>query len=125
MISISRQYRFEAAHFLPDVPDGHKCKNMHGHNYRIVVTIIGQGQFGGIDARGFVMDFAELDAIVLPLLSLLDHKVLNDTIRNPTAEHLAFWIAMGVPQVNSVRVYETDDCWAEFTVNPSTNQEKS
>lgn len=115
MISISRQYRFEAAHFLPDVPDGHKCKNMHGHNYRIVVTVNGKARFGGIDERGFVMDFAELDAIVCPLLQLLDHKILNDTIRNPTAEHIAFWIATGVPIADSVRVYETDDCWADWS----------
>lgn len=115
MISITRSYRFEAAHWLPHVPEGHKCRNMHGHNYRVDVTVNGAGQFGGIDARGFVMDFAELDAIVHPLLKLLDHSVINNTIANPTAEHIAFWVATGVPQASAVRVYETDDCWADWT----------
>lgn len=115
MISISRRYHFEAAHWLPYVPEGHKCRNMHGHNYRVVVTINGRGQHGGLDDRGFVMDFAELDAIVEPLLKLLDHKVLNDQIPNPTAEFIAIWVASGVLQADKVRVYETDDCWAEVT----------
>lgn len=114
MISITRRYHFEAAHWLPHVPDGHKCKGMHGHNYRVEVTVPGKGQHGGLDDRGFVMDFAELDAIVTPLLQLLDHKVVNDQIANPTAEHIAFWVATGVAVANRVRVYETDECWAEW-----------
>src|SRR5262249_763895 len=60
---IGRTYRFESAHRLPHVPDGHKCKNMHGHNYRIEVVISGK-----LDERGFVADFSEIDEDVLPLI---------------------------------------------------------
>ena len=60
---IGRTYRFESAHHLPLVPDGHKCKNMHGHNYRVQIVISGT-----LDTRGFVKDFAEIDEEVLPLI---------------------------------------------------------
>ena len=115
MISISREYRLEAAHWLPAVPEDHKCRRMHGHNYRIVVTFIGCGPHGGLDDRGFVMDYAEVDAKVEPLLALLDHRVLNDAaISNPTAELIAAWIARGTG-ADAVRVYETDDKWCDWS----------
>lgn len=114
MISISRRYHFEAAHRLPNVPDGHKCKNMHGHNYQVVVTVNGKGPHAGLRDDGMVMDFAALDTVVEPLLRLLDHSVLNDTIPNPTAEMIAIWIAAGVVMADAVRVYETSECWAEW-----------
>src|SRR5512140_2167243 len=60
---LERSYRFEAAHFLPKVPPGHKCARMHGHSYQIEVTIEGE-----LDPeRGWVMDFAEIDEHVMPL----------------------------------------------------------
>lgn len=113
MITVSREYEFSAAHSLPMVPEGHKCRGVHGHNYRVVVTFIGRGMHGGLDDRGFVADFAEIDAKLDPLLSLLDHKNLNDVIYNPTAEMIAVWIASGCG-ADVVRVYETPTCWAEF-----------
>lgn len=112
--SVSRSFRFESAHFLPHVAEGHKCRRMHGHNYRVVITVHGKGPHGGLDGRGFVVDFAEIDAVVLPIFSLIDHQVLNDTIPNPTAELIAAWVMAGVTIADVVRVYETDDCWAEL-----------
>lgn len=108
---IGRTYRFEAAHFLPCVPDGHKCKNMHGHNYRIEVVIACET----LDERGFVMDFAEVDAEVMPLIEQVDHRVLNDVegLENPTAEIIAAWFLQRIERCESARVYETDDCWAQ------------
>ncbi|WP_349519304.1 6-pyruvoyl trahydropterin synthase family protein [Bradyrhizobium canariense] len=73
---IGRTYRFESAHHLPRLPDGHKCKNVHGHNYRVEVVIS-----GALDTRGFVMDFAEMDAEILPLIRKVDHRLLNDVGR--------------------------------------------
>ena len=108
---IGRTFRFEAAHFLPRVPDGHKCKNMHGHNYRIEVVIACKT----LDERGFVMDFAEVDAAVMPLIEQVDHRVLNEVagLENPTAEIIAAWFLQRIEGCQSVRVYETDDCWAQ------------
>lgn len=114
MISVWREYRVSGCtHWLPEVPEGHKCRQLHGHNYRIVVGYIGKGPHGGLDDRGFVVDFAEIDAVVEPLLKLWDHKCLNDIIGNPTAELLAVWLATGCP-ADVVRVYEEDGAWAQW-----------
>ena len=86
---LERSYRFEAAHFLPKVPAGHKCARMHGHSYLIEVVIEGE-----VDPdRGWVMDFADIDEHVMPLVKTLDHHVLNeiDGLANPTSELLAIW----------------------------------
>jgi 6-pyruvoyltetrahydropterin/6-carboxytetrahydropterin synthase len=109
---IGRTYRFESAHHLPLVPDGHKCKNMHGHNYRVDVVVRGQ-----LDSRGFVRDFAEIDTEIMPLIRKIDHRVLNDIdgLENPTAEIIAAWFFQRIVGCESVRVYENDDCWAEVT----------
>lgn len=107
---IGRSFRFESAHFLPLVPDGHRCKNMHGHNYRVEIVVS-----GSLDERGFVRDFAEVDAEIVPLIMQLDHRVLNDVegLENPTAEVIAAWFLERIEGCESVRVYENDDCWAE------------
>jgi len=109
---IGRTYRFESAHHLPHLPDGHKCKNLHGHNYR--VEIVKQGTH---DARGFVADFAEIDAEIAPLLKTVDHRLLNEVpgLENPTAEVIAAWFFERIADCESVRVWENDDCWAEVT----------
>jgi 6-pyruvoyltetrahydropterin/6-carboxytetrahydropterin synthase len=105
--TIAAEYSFEAAHHLPLVPDGHKCKRVHGHNYRLDVSITGV-----IDGRGFVIDYAELDAVVQPL-DQLDHRLLNDIegLGNPTSEILAEWfrvrIAASIDYAPTVRIWET------------------
>lgn len=105
---LERTYRFEAAHFLPKVPAGHKCARMHGHSYLIGVTLEGE-----IDAeRGWVMDFAEIDEYVSPLVRQLDHQVLNeiDGLANPTSELLAVWLwnkLAALPGLVEVVVSET------------------
>jgi 6-pyruvoyltetrahydropterin/6-carboxytetrahydropterin synthase len=89
---LERLYRFEAAHFLPKVPAGHKCARMHGHSYEIEIAIEGE-----IDPeRGWLMDFASIDEHVIPIIKQLDHQVLNeiDGLQNPTSELLAVWVWM-------------------------------
>jgi 6-pyruvoyltetrahydropterin/6-carboxytetrahydropterin synthase len=107
---IGRTYRFEAAHYLPLVPEGHRCRNLHGHNYR--VTIVLQGK---LDGRGFIKDFAEIDSVVEPLIAQVDHRLLNDVegLENPTAEIIAAWFFNRVPNCERVRVFENGDSWAE------------
>lgn len=107
-MEISKSFKFEAAHYLPNVPDGHKCGRLHGHSYRVTVTV---------DAplnpdTGWVMDFADIAVVADPLIKGLDHRVLNDHIPNPTSENLAVWLwnQLAVPQfpVSAVMVAETD-----------------
>jgi 6-pyruvoyltetrahydropterin/6-carboxytetrahydropterin synthase len=106
---LERTYRFEAAHFLPKVPAGHKCARMHGHSYAIDVAIEGE-----VDPeRGWVVDFADIDAHALPLVRRLDHQVLNEIegLVNPTSEHLAAWwwqhLVRELPGLVEVAVSET------------------
>lgn len=119
--TVTRRYHFEAAHFLPNVPDTHRCKRMHGHNYEFDVTIAGSP-----DERGFLLDFYELDNIVKPnVIDIIDHRTLNDIngLKNPTAELIAEWIATTIAgfiprhlRLSHVRVYETKDCWADYHI---------
>src|SRR5438067_3221298 len=98
---IGRTYRFESAHHLPLLPEGHKCKNLHGHNYRIDVVV-----YGTLDPRGFVRDFAEIDAEIMPLIKRVDHRLLNEIegLENPTAEIIAAWFYQRIKGCESVRV---------------------
>jgi len=86
---IYKRFGFDAAHYLPNVPQGHKCKNMHGHTYSLVVFIDGPL----IEPEGWVMDYADLKAAVNKIITLVDHQLLNDIpgLENPTAEVIAQW----------------------------------
>ena len=89
-MELYKEFAFEAAHLLPEVPEGHKCRRLHGHSFRVRVTVEGT-----LDARlGWVMDFAELKRAWAPLDEALDHRYLNDIrgLENPTSERLAQWI---------------------------------
>jgi 6-pyruvoyltetrahydropterin/6-carboxytetrahydropterin synthase len=89
-MDVFREFGFEAAHRLPQVPDGHKCGRLHGHSYRVEVRVRGH-----VDpATGMVLDFADIKAAFAPLHDQLDHHYLNevDGLDNPTAENLARWI---------------------------------
>jgi 6-pyruvoyltetrahydropterin/6-carboxytetrahydropterin synthase len=87
---LTRSYEIDAAHRLPSVPKGHKCARTHGHGFRIEVTVRGK-----VGARtGWVMDYADVDRAVRPLVDSLDHRTLNDVpgLENPTSEILAAWL---------------------------------
>lgn len=108
-MDLVRQFQFEAAHFLPNVPDGHKCARLHGHSFIIELRLRGP-----LDANlGWVMDFADVKAAFQPLYDQLDHHFLNDIegLENPTSEVLAIWIwdrMLGsLPLLYAVSVKET------------------
>jgi 6-pyruvoyltetrahydropterin/6-carboxytetrahydropterin synthase len=89
LLKIYKDFTFDAAHFLPQVDDQHKCKRLHGHAYRLRVWCS-----GSVDERGWIVDYAEIASAASPVLALLDHRLLNDVpgLENPTTENLAPWI---------------------------------
>lgn len=106
---IYTELSFEAAHRLPNVPEGHKCARLHGHSFRVRVTV--EGAVGG--RSGWVMDFAELKTAFRPVHDQLDHRYLNEIpgLENPTSENVARWIwralAGAVPMLAEIEVRET------------------
>jgi|TARA_R110000772_G_scaffold131761_9_gene240263 6-pyruvoyltetrahydropterin/6-carboxytetrahydropterin synthase len=89
-VEIYKDFTFEAAHLLPNVPQGHKCGRLHGHSFLIRLYIAGD-----IDPHtGWLMDFSDIKQIFKPIYEQLDHNYLNDIpgLENPTSENLAIWI---------------------------------
>lgn len=87
---IRKQFPFEAAHVLPH--HAGKCARLHGHSYRLDVTVEGPLETAG-PATGMVVDFDELARIVQArAIDDLDHRHLNDAIPNPTSENIVAWI---------------------------------
>lgn len=115
-MKITQAFTFEAAHRLPKVPETHRCHRMHGHSYRIEVTLEGPVN----PETGFVIDFFDVEDAFGPLLKRLDHYCLNDIegLENPTAENISMWIWQRtksvLPQLSGIKVFETADCWAEY-----------
>jgi 6-pyruvoyltetrahydropterin/6-carboxytetrahydropterin synthase len=109
VVELVKDFRFEAAHFLPNVPDGHKCRRIHGHSFKGEVAVRGP-----LDPKlGWVIDFADLRHAVDPIVDRLDHYLLNEIegLENPTAELLAIWIWRQlegkVPGLHRVTLEET------------------
>jgi 6-pyruvoyltetrahydropterin/6-carboxytetrahydropterin synthase len=89
-MEIYKEFTFEAAHLLPNVPAGHKCGRLHGHSFRIEVHVTGE-----LDATlGWIMDYADIKRLVKPVIARLDHYYLNDIpgLDNPTSEVIARWL---------------------------------
>tara|TARA_E500000318_G_C3559764_1_gene212869 strand:- start:323 stop:679 length:357 start_codon:yes stop_codon:yes gene_type:complete len=104
-----KHFNFDSAHFLPNVPDGHKCRTLHGHTYRLTLYFEGE-----LDRDlGWVIDFSDIKSVVNPIIALVDHKLLNDIegLENPTCEHVAMWlwdkIKVNIPQLCKIKLYET------------------
>jgi len=106
-----KTFRFEAAHQLPNAPEGHKCRRLHGHNFRVDIHVTGP-----VDAHaGWVMDFSEIASVVGPVLDRLDHRLLNDVLGldNVTSETLAkhLWdhIQPDLPALSAITIWESDN----------------
>lgn len=115
--TISKTFTFSAAHQLRGLPLGHQCANLHGHNYRVTLTLASET----LDERGFVVDYGDLHRFKTYLASNYDHSNLNDiyTTKNPSAENIAealFCLATGWygGLVESVTVSETDATAATY-----------
>lgn len=111
-MEIFKEFSFEAAHRLPNVPEDHKCARLHGHTFYVRIYVAGE-----IDEQmGWVMDFADIKASFDPVYRRLDHYYLNDIpgLENPTSEVLARWIWQhlkpDLPLLSKIEVRETCTC---------------
>jgi 6-pyruvoyltetrahydropterin/6-carboxytetrahydropterin synthase len=89
-MEIFKEFTFEAAHRLPNVPANHKCFRLHGHSYKVRVHVSGDAP----EPSGWIIDFEDIKDAFQPLFEILDHNYLNevDGLSNPTSENLARWI---------------------------------
>ncbi len=113
---VFKNFTFEAAHSLPQLPPDHKCHHLHGHSYKVTVEVGGKVN----PATGFVVDYADISRAWALLYAQLDHKFLNDVpgLTPSTSEQLAEWIYRrmkpSLPGVVRVTVNETATAGATF-----------
>ncbi|WP_374434919.1 6-carboxytetrahydropterin synthase [Inhella sp.] len=124
-----RRYRFQSAHWLPNVPMGHKCGRLHGHGFEVIIHA--NQDLGG---RDLAIDYDQLDALWAPLHFELNYRCLNELegLENPTSEMLSRWIWNRLkpllPELSWVTVFETGSSganydgarfriWKEFTLD--------
>lgn len=123
-VLVSKEFTFDSAHHL-HCYEG-KCKNLHGHTYKVVF-----GLSGFVDDRGLMMDFGDIKEIWKNEIEIyLDHKYLNETLppMNTTAENIVVWIYEKMAEallkeerqqlylgarVEFVRLFETPTSYAE------------
>ena len=108
-MEIYKDFSFESAHLLPNVPVGHKCGRLHGHSFYARIVVEGEV----VQRTGWVMDFADIKSVFNPILDRLDHFYLNeiDGLENPTSENIAKWIwnelKPSLPQLSRIEIKET------------------
>lgn len=87
---IYREFHFEAAHYLPSAPPGHPNSRVHGHSFRVRVSVEGEPD----PDTGLVMHFDDLSAAVMEAREALDHRFLNEIegLSAPTLERITVWL---------------------------------
>ena len=108
-LELKQHFQIESARFLPHLPSSHPCSRMHGHSFKIVLTLLGETD----PKLGWVIDYNDIEKAIRPLLQQLDHRVLNEVegLANPTSENLCVWLfergQKVLPLLKKVTVAET------------------
>lgn len=114
---LKQEFVFDSAHRLERYRG--KCERLHGHTYRMIVTLEGSP-----DDEGMIEDFGEVKRVVNEAaVSRLDHAYINEIIPQPTAENIARWAFEQIDcrlrgeryELSSVEVFETARSSAVFT----------
>jgi 6-pyruvoyltetrahydropterin/6-carboxytetrahydropterin synthase len=122
MFEVSVEETFSSGHALRGYKG--KCENVHGHNYRVKITLAGPN----LDEIGLLVDFTELKRVLRGIIGRIDHQFLNDLEPfkkvNPSAENLAKYFydeirheLKGLPDgatIQEVRLWETDTASAQY-----------
>src|SRR5271154_3215869 len=115
MIEVSVEQSFAAGHALRNYHG--KCENVHGHNYKVRITVAGEQ----LDQTGLLVDFLEVKRLMGAVIDYLDHRFINDLapfdLINPSAENIAKYfydrVATGIKnevpvRISAIQVWETD-----------------
>ena len=107
---VYKKFNIESARSLPNVLETHPCYQLHGHSFKIIISVKGQ-----IDKHtGFVTDFQEIENAFNPIKKILDHSFLNkiEGLSNPTSENICIWIwdkiESSIPNICEIEIKETD-----------------
>ena len=109
-MEVYKTFAVEAARSLPHLPDDHPCKRIHGHSFKITITVNGQIN----EDTGFVMDFSEIESVFSPIHEMIDHAYLNEIkgLENPSSENLCHWIwsklSSSLPGLKKIEIKETE-----------------
>ena len=123
MYEVNVEADFSSGHYLRNYHG--RCENPHGHNYKVRVTLVGEG----LDASGLLLDFKMLKQVMRPVIDRIDHRMLNDlepfTTLNPSAENIARYffeqtnqqlvgMTEGRVRVKDCTIWETDTTSATY-----------
>ena len=102
---------FSASHYLSNYHG--KCENLHGHNYKLIVSVKGK-----VKEDGMVVDYKEIKKIVQEkIIEKIDHTNLNDLIENPSSENLCIWIWENLKDeipLSKITLFETENYFCEY-----------
>ncbi len=108
-VTLVKEFTFEAAHRLPNVPPENKCRRLHGHSYGVEIHVTGE-----VDPeKGWLIDYADIKKAAGPVIERLNHGYLNEIedLENPTSERIAAWIwervAPSLPGLSLIVIHET------------------
>ena len=107
MFKIYREFTFDAAHYMPNYPDGHKYRQIHGHSFRAKIWLSGKPD----PEHKMICDFANVDSALSDIEEKLDHVELNALpgLEKPTLEGVAEWmwneLQSKLPQLHSIEVH--------------------
>jgi 6-pyruvoyltetrahydropterin/6-carboxytetrahydropterin synthase len=108
-VRLTKDFTFEAAQTLPNVPPGHKCSRMHGHSFKVEISVEGETD----PQTGWFYDHARISRAMNPLLEQLDHGYLNEIpgLENPTIENMCRWLwehlSSQLPGLAEIVLHET------------------
>jgi 6-pyruvoyltetrahydropterin/6-carboxytetrahydropterin synthase len=106
---LKQHFQIDSARFLPHLPKSHPCAHTHGHTFKITISLKGPK----VEPIGWVIDYNDIIKKVQPILSLVDHKILNEIqgLENPTTENLCVWlferIKKAMPELTAITISET------------------
>ena len=115
---LKQHFQIESARFLPNLAKNHPCHRMHGHSFKVILTLRGVQN----PEIGWVRDYNEISQIALKTLVLIDHQVLNEVqgLQNPTSENLAVWIynkiKQDLPELYQISIQETSSTECTFPI---------